>query len=261
MGANAAAYLAGNQISILTPITVSTEDAAPYTKVNSYDKIMSKPFRWTVSTGGTYEVDRGAAAGSYDTIVIAKHNFVSTATISIKAGASASPSSVIKTPAWTLKYIVVLFASPRTERHVLIDVTDAQADATIKSEMGEVIIGLRTKLSISFRPGHTPGKRGSDIIQETLGQLWHWNKQRQRKIWDLVFRIQNQTQLDEFETWYDATNGRQDPLLWMPNVSVEEAFYVRRMFHNWRPQELTEAIHAYDEQVTLVEEAEGIAIT
>jgi hypothetical protein len=253
------AYLVGNQITLSTPITVSTEDT-DFTKVNSYDTIMAKPFRWTVSTGGTYEVDRGATAGSYDTILIAGHNFNSAATFSIKAGAAPAPAGVIDTPVWAEKYIVALFATPRTERYIHIAVTDSQTDATVKSEMGEVIIGLRTALSISFRPGHIPGKRGADIVQETLGQLWHWNKQKQRRVLQLVFRIHNLTMRDEFEAWYDATVGRQKPQIWIPDVSVEEAFYVRRMVHSWEPQELTEAIHAYDEQVTLVEESEGITI-
>ena len=262
MGANAAAYIAVNQISIQTPITVSTESsAADYKKTSSYDKILAKPFRWTSHLGGTYEVDRGAAPGSYDTIVIAGHNFADAATLSIKAGAAASPSTVIDSPSWTLKYITMFFASPRTERHIQLDVTDAQTDSDIKSEMGEVIIGTRVQLPMSFRPGHTPGKRGADIVQETLGQIWHWNKQKQRRIWDLVFPIKNLTQRDAFEAWYDATNGRQDPFLWIPNVAVEEAFYVRRLVHEWRPKEFTVAFHAYDEQVTLVEESEGIAIT
>ena len=262
MGLHAAAYIAVNQISSATPISVSTEDpSADYGTPSSYDKILAKPFRWTSHLGGTYEVDRGAGADPFDTVVIAGHNFDSAALVSVKAGASASPSSVIDSPAWADKYIVSFFSTPRTERYVQLAVTDAQPDSAIKSEMGEVIIGTRIELPASFRPGHTPGKRGADILQETIGQIHHWNKQKQRRIWDLTFPIRSLAERSVYEAWYDATNGRQDPFLWVPDVSVELAYYVRLGHNEWRPTEFTDAIHGYDLSVTLIEESEGIRVT
>lgn len=225
-------YIVENLVSSSTPLTSSTEDSI-YTLDNLYDKILAKPFKFTVTTGGWVQVDL-TASESIDTLGLMGHNFDSSATIVVKADNSNPPTTVRGSPTYRENGLWVDLGSI-SARYVLIQITDSNTD---NSYFSQLIINTRTEFSKQRFPGsHTPGIEETKVAMETERGVRYrfalFNRNEITSTWRLT-----ETQLAEFRAFHNAVRGSQYPFLFIPNVEESDVYYVRLAEDSFMPREL-----------------------
>jgi len=249
--------MAGNLIQSSSGIIVSTEDVA-FPKGNLLDADYSNPFRFTVGTGGDIEIDFLTSV-IFDGIFIGNHNLVSSATVTLKAGNSPSPSTVIDTPAWKEKNIIST-PSSQSARFLRIEMTDNQP-VGFTSEIGELVVEVRVVFPRGIRFGFRPGINQEAIIERTnRGKRYALQlfEQEQR---DYRFRFP-ESERSQFLAFWKAVNGSINPFVWMENNDGDEGLYVSIQQPGFFPKELAEPATdpVFDWGFTLVEESIGAEI-
>lgn len=253
------AYLATNLLSDDATITASKEDAA-YPAENLYDRQAAKVFRCTSPTALTILVDLGSAHAA-DTVAIINHNLSSGATLSLKAGASSPPSTVVATPAYRAYDLWKSFASTAA-RYWKLDITDANSAAL---QIGQLILGTRIALPRARRigEGYSPARKRSNISGETYGGVF-WNYHLfDRHEFNPSFRIGSAAELAILTALDAAVFGNLYPFVFIPDSSGSEVYYVRKE-ESFEPREYDarlagpELVHDY--QMTLIEESRGLEI-
>lgn len=239
-------------------ITVSTEDAA-FPKANLIDKDYANPFRFTVTTGGTIEIDFLAPV-VFDAVFIGNHNFDPTVALTIKVGAASPPTTLIDSPAYRAKNIISTFTS-QTFRFLEVGITDAGSDTT---EIGELVVGVRTVLPRSHQFGFVPGIQQAVVLDRTnRGRRYAVELfQLERRAYVIRFLESERSQILNF---WNSVNGSLDPFVWMEdNIEDDpaESLYVSLENPGYFPQQLAAGglDPAFDFQFTVIEESTGAAI-
>lgn len=236
-------------------ITVSSEDPT-FPKGNLIDGDYSAPFRFLSLTGGTIEIDFLTTI-AFDTVFIGNHNFDPTAVITIKVGSVSPPTTLVDTPAFRAKNIVSKLA-PQSFRFLEVGIADANAGLT---EIGELVVGVRTVLPRGIRFGFTPGIR-QRIIRERTNR----GKRYALELFELERRQYSfrfpQSERAQFQAFWEAVNGSLDPFVWIENESQAdpaEALFVSLETEGFNPSELDEpsADPVFDWDVTMIEEGLG----
>lgn len=241
-----------------TTITVSTEDAA-FPKGNLIDKDYSNPFRFTVTTGGTIELDFLTDV-TFDSVFIGNHNFDPAAAFTIKVGAASPPTTLVDSPAYREKNIIAKFDS-QTIRFLEIGITDVGANIT---EIGELVVGLATVLPRGIRFGKTPGIRQEVILERTnRGKRYALELfELERRIYTIRFLESERAAVLAF---WKGINGSLDPFVWVEDnnqADPAEALFVSLENPGFFPKELTDPAPdaVFDWQFTIIEEGLGAAI-
>jgi len=236
-------------------ITVTTEDEA-FPKGNLIDGDYSAPFRFASLAGGTIEIDFLAPV-TFDTVFIGNHNFAAASSITIRVGASSPPTTIIASPGFREKNIVAKFAS-QNFRFLSIEILDSNSTLT---EIGELIVGVRTVLPRGIRFGFTPG-----IQQEVITERTNRGKryvlelfQLERRDYSIRFLESERSQMLAF---WNASRGSDDPFVWLENESEAdpaEALFMSFETQGFNPQELDEPANDpfFDWSFTLIEEGLG----
>ncbi len=236
-------------------ITVSSEDPS-FPKENLIDGDYSAPFRFNSLTGGTIEIDFLTPV-TFDTVFIGNHNFDPTVGVTIKVGATSPPTTLVDSPAYRAKNIVSKMAS-QSFRFLEIGIADANVGLT---EIGEVIVGVRTILPRGIQFGFTPG-----IQQETIQERTNRGKryalelfQLERRSYSIRFLESERAQILAF---WDASRGSIDPFVWLENESEadpSDSLFVSFETQGFDPEELDEPANDpfFDWSFTLIEEGLG----
>lgn len=247
-------YISGNLLTSSAEITVSTEDSV-YVKENLFDGDYSNPFRFTIAAGGSILIDF-LTAQTFDAVFIGNHNFDPAATIDVGVG-TASPMTSINTPAFIAKNIISKFAS-QSQRFLEIAISDAGDDIT---EIGELIVGVRTALPRSFRFGFTPGIQQEAIIERT-----NRGKRYALELFELVRRQYTfrfpLSEKAQFLAFWTAVNGSLNPFVWLENnaeADPAEALYMSIANQGFVPEEMTDG-EVFDWTLSLIEEGLGAEI-
>ncbi len=236
-------------------ITVSSEDAT-FPKENLIDRDYSVPFRFNSLVGGTIEIDFLTTV-TFDTIFIGNHNFDPTAVITIKVGAVSPPTTIVAVPAYRVKNIVALLAS-QSFRYLEVGIADANLALT---EIGELVVGVRTVLPRGIRFGFTPG-----IQQEIIRERTNRGKRYALELFELERRQYSfrfpESERSEFLAFWQSVNGSIDPFVWIENDSQldpVEALFVSMETEGFNPSELDEPAGdpVFDWDVTMIEEGLG----
>ncbi len=242
----------------MSTITVSSEDAV-FVKENLIDGDYSKPFRFNSLAGGTIEIDF-LAPKIFDTVFIGNHNFGLAAAVTIKVGASSPPTTLVASPTFREKNITALLAT-QTFQFLEVGIADSN---TKQTEIGELIVGVRTVLPRAIRFGKVPGIRQEAIVERT---------NRGKRYALELFELENRTyQLRYLETerqqvldFWKSVNGSIDPFVWIENVS--QADPVESLFVSFEdpghfPQEMSDGAPdpVFDWSFKLIEEGLGAAI-
>lgn len=236
-------------------ITVSSEDAT-FPKENLIDGDYSAPFRFNSLLGGTIEIDFLTSV-TFDTVFIGNHNFDPTAVVTIKVGDVSPPTTVIATPAFRLKNIVAKL-STQTFRFLEVGIADANFTLT---EIGELVVGVRTILPRGIRFGFQPGIQQEAIIERTnRGKRYAIELFRLERR-EYTFRFP-ESERAQFLAFWEGVDGSIDPFVWIENDSQGdpvESLFVSIETSGFSPREDAEPAPdpVFDWAVTLIEEGLG----
>lgn len=241
-------------MSLIT-IPSGGEDAN-FPKENLIDVDYSNPFRFNSLIGGIIEIDF-LTPQIFDAVFIGNHNFDPTAVVTVKVGATSPPGTIIDTPAFNLKNIISKFAS-QTFQFLSVEVIDSNFAPT---QIGELIVGLKTVLPRGIRFGVTPA-----IEQEMVLERTNRGKRYALELFTLERRTYSFRFLDSeraaFRSFWDGANGSVDPFVWIENDSQPdpaESLFVSIETPGFTPQELDEPAtdSFFDYTLTLIEEGLG----
>lgn len=239
-------------------ITVSTEDSV-FPKANLIDKDYSNPFRFTVTTGGTIEIDFLTAL-AFDSVFLGNHNFDPSVAVTIKVGASSPPTTLIDSPAFRVKNMLSKFAT-QTFRFLEVGIVDAGASNT---EIGEMVVGVRTVLPRGIRFGSTIG-----IQQEVIRERTNRGRRFAIELFQLERRTHQfrfkESERAQFLAFWQGVNGSLDPFVWVEDdlePDPAESLFVTIDDQGFFPKELTDPAPdaVFDYSMTLIEESAGAEI-
>ncbi len=239
-------------------ITVSTEDPV-FPKGNLIDKDYSNPFRFTVTTGGTIEIDFLTAV-TFDGVFIGNHNFDPSVAVTIRVGAASPPTTLVDSPAYRVKNMLAKPAS-QTFRFLEVSIVDAGASIT---EIGELVVGVRQALPRGIRFGSTIG-----IQQELIRERTNRGRRFAIELFQLEKRSYQfrfpESERAQFLAFWQGVNGSLDPFVWAENdaeVDPAESLYVTIDDQGFFPKELNEPAPdaVFDYSMTLIEESVGAEI-
>ena len=239
-------------------ITVDSEDSA-FPKENLIDGDYSAPFRFAVTTGGIIDVDFLTAL-TFDSVFLGNHNFNSGVVVTVKVGASFPPTTVVDTPGFRAKNILSRFSS-QTFRFLRVEIVEGN---TANTEIGEMVVGVRTVLPRGIRFGFTPAIQQEVILERTnRGKRFALELfQLERRTYSIRFPDSERAQ---FLAFWNGVNGSLDPFVWIEDddaVDPAEALFVSFDEPGFRPKELTDpaADSVFDWTFTLIEESVGAEI-
>ncbi len=247
------AYLATNLVNSIAAITSSGADTV-YPVGNLYDRLLSNPSRWSALGGGWIEIDFGTVVTA-DIVGIMGHNFYSNVALTIKAGNSANPSTVITSPVFRTHDIYNRFTqtSARYWRFIVTDPTNPY-----KSYIGELFLGLAVELIRRPSWQHEQGDTEEGIEQRTnygTEYVYPLFKQWSGKY---VFRSLADSLLTQLKNLHDGVRGKFLPFLWIPDLAKTPCYLVRKQ-KEWT-QTALEQNDYWDIPLDLLEESHGVDI-
>jgi hypothetical protein len=218
-----AAYIAPNLISSTATISSGTADST-YGLAKLYDGKAGVPFRWTVTTGGYVEVDFGAAV-SVGAVALINHNLTAGASVTLKGGASANPSTVNVSLTWREHDLWAAVTPAASYRYWRLTVSETN---TANSEIGELVLGALTQLTSGYTYGfQTSVNRGMASHETELG-VRYAAKRWERLGWSYQWRGISTAQLAELQALDAAVDGSRLPFVWVPESSAAPCYYVRK---------------------------------
>jgi hypothetical protein len=237
-------------------LTASSEDAA-YPVDNLKDRQGWRVFRATSGTAVSISIDFGTAL-SCDTVALVNHNLTAGATMSLKAGATSPPSSVVATPAYRAHDLWKAFTATAA-RYWLLEITDANPAAI---QIGQLLLGTRVSLPRARRIGESykPATMRQNITGETYGGGKYSYHLHSARGFNPTFRVLG-SQIDIFDTLDAAVRGDVIPFLYIPDDTESAAYWVRKEM-SFEPVEIDKAgggiVHDY--QMMLIEESRGLEV-
>ena len=251
------AYLFANLITMQATITPSSEDDS-YLVGNIHDLQAARVFRCESGTSLSILFDFGGMVRA-DTIAIVNHNLTASATLSLKAGASSPPSTVVATPVYRAHDIYISFAST-LERYWLLEITDTNSEDL---EIGQLILGVRVVLPRARRIGsYSPARERSNISGETYaGVFWNYHLFERHKF-NPIFRVGSAVELAVLTGLDAAVYGDLWPFVYIPDITKADCYSVRKE-RDYTPQEIAKiggGELAHDYQMSLLEESRGLNI-
>ena len=147
-------------MSLITIVSGGEDPNFP--KENLFDGDYSNPFKFASLTGGIIEINF-LTPKIFDGVFIGNHNFDLTAGMTIKVGASSPPGTTVDSPAFKEKNIISKLAS-QTFQFLSVEIADSN---TAPTEIGELVVGIRTVLPRGIRFGFTPGIKQEMILERT----------------------------------------------------------------------------------------------
>ena len=219
-------YIFANLISGSVTITPSTEDAV-YTKASLYDKRINKPFRFTAKSGQTLTFDFFAAK-TVDLLVILKHNFTSTVSLTLKWSADGSfTDGGLATVAWAATNIYKRLTPSQSYRYWRLELDDATNPRN--PEMGEMYIGVAVEFARAYAWGSEEGRVYS-IDQHTteFGTKIVYPKYNVRTR-RLAFSPMSESAKDAIATLYNTVSGSLFPFVLFPDLATTDCIFGRLM--------------------------------
>lgn len=217
------AYVLPNLIGGTAAISTSGSDAV-YGVANLYDSRPGVPFRWLVSTGGHIEIDFGAAV-SVGAVGLVGHNLTSGATITLKGGASANPSTLTVSVTWR-QYDTWAAVSPAASyRYWRLTVAESN---TAVSEIGELVLGALTALPRAHSYGYKHAVNRGMVDHTTELGVTYSARRWKRMAFSLEWRNATASQEAALRAMDAAADGSRIPFLWIPDTLSQECYYVRK---------------------------------
>ena len=219
--------------NLLTGSGVSVSSSgvsATYPASYVYDDLLDLPMVFETAGSKDIVIDLGSAQ-ALDTLLIGNHRFASTCTFSIKAGLTASPSTVVSSPAWTRDYIAADLGSI-TARYITITITGVLAEDWI----GEIAVGTKIAFPGSWLLGRKIGKQHVQIVHKSIFNSKDAYRLANFADRDYMFRFNPSTQLADFETFDRTVQGMITRFWLIESLSTGKVWYGRKE-ENFEPIE------------------------
>ena len=244
-----AVFIEGDSFGIQS----STENAY-YPLENLYDKDMANPFRWTSAASGYIEIDFGTET-SFDFIGLLNHSFTSTVTVTVTAGDTPAPSTVVMTFTHHDQNMFKYSLYTTSARFVRIAWTDS-AGAAIHG-IGELIIGRLIILTSQFNIGFIEKLEEGKIRRRTHKGVQETFNLYSLEAREYFFGPLNDARLEELETLHITADGSQYPFIWIPDIGGVEILYCKKS-NEFRRQNISAS--RYESQLTLREQSRGVEV-
>lgn len=237
-------------------ITMSNESTL-YLPEYAVDRDYARPVQWTADGSNWIEFDLTESL-AVSGVFFGNHNLPQTGfTMSVKAGNSPAPSTVVGSPSWTRKGVMVPFTSANY-RYVRIEFSSTQPELYPNPQSGEIVIGERVVLPRGVRYGE---KR--HIIQEGINERTNRGKRYALELYrlerlEVTFRYP-ESEKSSFLTWWEGVEGMLYPFVYCPVDGGTEGLYVAIEDEGFMPDELPEqALDPVNEhRLVLMEEGLG----
>jgi hypothetical protein len=211
----------------------SSSDQPEYPDDNVANLPISKPWRTVGNASQWIEFDLGATLG-FDLIALVNHNLTAGATITIKAGASAAPSTVIGTMTARQFDAFKLFSSLQSYAFVRIEISDPSNVNNFIS-VGAVLLGASTVLGFGFNFGWQPSDVQNNLTLTTEYNVLHSFELNYQKELSLDFEELTTSQLEQLRQIYLAAKQDIFPFFWIPDAAVNDG-YLFRFTEAFRPK-------------------------
>lgn len=208
--------------------SASTADAL-YPASNAVTTPPALPWRSTALASQWIEVDLGSAQ-AIDLIAIVGHNLSSTATINVRAGATAAPTTLISAMTWRDRTAYVGLSATASHRYWRIEISDA-ANTSPYVQVGYIVLGNRTVLGTKFALGwertHRTVTRRSrtELHVPLVGTLL-----QQAATLRLTFdsqRVAESAEADAVRDWLLSFDRDKRPLFLIPNDDLYQGYWGR----------------------------------
>jgi hypothetical protein len=252
---SAPAYLVTNLAAAGT-LSASTEDT-DWPLANLVDTILAKPFKFIVTTGGYIEADLGSTQ-SFNTVALLGHNLLAVGSGTVKAGASANPSTTVGTLVYRASDLWCNVGA-QSARYVRVTFTDTNTE---NSFIGELVIGQRVALPRAAKWGIEPSREEMDIVNSTIRGVDYVNKLFGRERFMVTFRFP-ESERASFKALHTAVGGKLLPFLWLPNPATSADCYYMRKESDFKPAIAGTGMDGasialwYDYTLELMEESHG----
>ena len=234
-------------------VTSSSEDTY-FPLENLANNEAAKVFRFESEASGYIEIDFGSEQ-NFDFVSLLNHSFSDTVTVTVKAGASADPSSVVMTLTHRDLDMFKYTLYSTSARYVRIAWTDS-AGASVHS-IGELKIGQVVVLSSQFSVGFV-----EKLDEGKLRRLTHKGVRDSFDLYSLdareyEFENLSASQLAELTELHDAVGGDKYPFVWIPDIAEDEVLFVKKS--GVHEKHNVDYAH-YRYALTLREESKGVEV-
>ena len=201
-------------------VTASSE-ASGYPVTN---RIAGKPWRSTGVAAEWIEFDKGAAS-AFTLAALVGHNLSSAATITVKAGASANPSTFSQVMTWREFTAFVLFASQsyRYIRIAFVDTTNAYGFLEVRKP----ILGAYVHSGMSPMFGMTDAPQFSTRRMETPYFVPSVEELAERAALTMQFRNLSSTTVTTLKSLIRTLKKDVNPLFVIPDSTVNNGYLMR----------------------------------
>jgi hypothetical protein len=204
-------------------ISVTNEDST-YMKENLQSEPVSEPYRSTTDSDIDIDIDLGSAK-SLDFAALVNHNITSSATVTLYAGTSSSPSTNANVFTWKKFDMFRYLSSPLNFRYWRIRVQDSTNPDTYIS-VGRALLGATSVFTKNYRrltrsPIYINARYASDMLSPSVVAL--------ARVYSLGFEwsVLTKAQADEITGAVDALSGDASPVFVVPDTDVNEGYYGR----------------------------------
>jgi len=239
-------------------ITVDTENEF-FPKENLIDGDYSAPFKFESVSGGVIDIDF-LVPTTFDSVFLGNHNFAFGATVTIKTGGVFPPTNVVATPGFREKNILAKLVT-QTFQFLRIEIVASTAGLT---QIGELVVGVRTILPRGIRFGFSPSIRQEVVLERT-----NRGKRFALELFELerrsyTFRFPDSERAQFLDFWR-GVGGSVDPFVWMEDEEADdpaEALFVSIEEPGYNPKELSDPAtdSVFDYSFTVIEESVGAEI-
>ena len=216
-------YLFSNYISASASITPSTEDAT-YTKASLYDRRINKPFRFTSKSSQSLLFDLFSSYEA-DIVILLKHNFTPSATITLKGGATSAANNFSVTIPWASTNTYKQFTAPSGYRYYKLEVDDPTNSRN--PELGEMYLHSLAQFNRAYSWGSEEGRVfNTDQHRTEFGTIVAYPKYNIRTRRFPLSPL-NASQKQEIHDMIATASGGLFPIVIIPDTSGNDCIFGR----------------------------------
>jgi hypothetical protein len=243
------AFLAHPDNNVVSATVSESSQSSTYPAVNVRSLPISQPWRTTGITSEYVEFDLGSAH-SITLIALINHNLTSGATITVKAGASANPSTFTQVMTWR-KYDAFVVIAAQSYRYWRITFADTGNTNSYLS-VGYIMLGAYTQMNAGFAYAFPFADVQANLSLPTEFNVPHNVALAYQVQFSLTFSNLTDTNMNVIRALFLEVFKNVYPFFWIPDSAVNDAYLMR--FGN----DFTRTMDFYrSATVSLIEDSRG----
>jgi len=190
-----------------------------YPIANVVDTELANPVIYTSDGTRQIDIDLGSAK-SMNSVLIGGHNLFNGASITVKAGNSPSPTTVVGTATWSRDYIGVDLGSI-SARYVTLIITGG----AIGDRIGQIGVGARIDFPGQWLLGMPFGQQEVTISQRTVRNVKHNYRLAKFEKREYSFRFRTAAEEEELRTFHRNTEGIITQFWLIEDITTNKLWY------------------------------------